>query len=209
MTASASTALTRARAKVGHSNRVGYCLAEIRALYDIPSRYGDASTAWANAVGKHTSTPPPGAPVFWTGGSHGHGHIAIMDVGGYIISTDAPSNGRWGRVPLSWPAQRWGHRYVGWAEGFNGARIPGLPPAAATVRLADLHYGMRDSNSVKALQAALNRHNLSPDLPVTGNFLDQTDAAVRLCQQRHGYGHDAPKHAFVGRQQAVHLGLNV
>lgn len=219
MTASAAQALATARAKVGHANDRGMCLREIRGLYGIPGGISDASAAWSNALGKHTGTPPPGAPVFWTGGSHGHGHIAIMDHGGYIISTDAPNSGRWGRVPLAWPGQRWGVHLQGWAEGWNHVRIPGLPPAAPTpspapggrVNLAELHYGMRNSESVKALQRALNAHSLPAPgnitLPVTGNYLEQTDTVVRTCQQHHGYGHDAPKTSFIGARQAAHLGL--
>jgi hypothetical protein len=218
---SASQALSRAHAKVGHSCRVGYCLQEVRALYGIGGGSPDATTAWNRAIGKHTSTPPPGAPVFWTGGSHGHGHIAVMDHGGYIISTDAPGSGRWGRVPLSWPAQRWGVRLAGWAEGFNGVHIAELPPPSAApapvpapavpshVNIAALHYGMRNSEDVKALQNALNRHPLQHGvtLPVTGNYLEQTDAEVIKCQVQHGFGHDAPKHSFVGARQFSHLGL--
>jgi hypothetical protein len=81
-------------------------------------------------------------------------------------------------------------------------------PAPPSVRLANLKYGLRNDD-VKDLQNALNRHNLSPDLPVTGFYGDQTDAAVRLCQQRHGFGSDAPKHSNVGRSQAAHLGLRI
>lgn len=221
---SASEALSRARAKVGHSNRVGYCLQEVRALYGIGLGAGDATGAWNGAIGKHTSTPPPGAPVFYTHGSHGHGHIAVMDHGGYIISTDAPNSGRWGRVPIHWPEQRWGVRFAGWAEGFNGVHILGLPPAApapppapvpahpaphGNVNIAALHYGARNSEDVKALQRALNAHPLQHGvtLPVTGNYLEQTDAEVIKCQVQHGFGHDAPKHSFVGARQFSHLGL--
>jgi hypothetical protein len=220
VTASAAQALATARAKVGHANDIGMCLREIRSLYGIPGGISDATSAWSNALGKHTSTPPPGAPVFWTGGSHGHGHIAIMDYGGYIISTDAPSSGRWGRVPLAWPGQRWGVRLQGWAEGWNHVHIPGLPPAAAPapapapggrVNLAELHYGMRGSESVKALQRALNAHKLAAPgnvtLPVTGNYLEQTDTVVRADQAQHGFGHDPAKASFIGQRQAAHLGL--
>jgi hypothetical protein len=221
VTASAAQALATARAKVGHANDRGMCLREIRGLYGIPGGISDASAAWSNALGKHTGTPPPGAPVFWTGGSHGHGHIAIMDHGGYIISTDAPNSGRWGRVPLAWPGQRWGVHLQGWAEGWNHVRIPGLPPAAApapapapgqpsgaTVTLANLHYGAVNDD-VKDLQNALNAHHLAGGrtLPVTGKYLDMTDAEVIKCQVQHGFGHDAPKHSFLGARQAAHLGL--
>lgn len=205
MAVSASQALTTARSRVGRSSSPGMCLQVVRSWYGIPAGPADAAAAWAHALGKHTGTPPPGAPVFWTGGSAGHGHIAIADSGGYIIGTDTPTRGRVGRVPLRWVADHWGLRYVGWAEGWNGHRIPGLPPAAR-VNLSQLHYGQRGSDSVVQLQRALNAH-LRLSLPLSGNYLDQTDAAVRRCQQAHGYGSDPARKSFVGPSQARHLGL--
>lgn len=81
-------------------------------------------------------------------------------------------------------------------------------PAPPSVRLTNLRYGLTNDD-VKDLQRALNRHNVSADLPVTGFYGDATDAAVRADQHRHGFGEDAPKHSFVGRSQAAHLGLRV
>ena len=81
------------------------------------------------------------------------------------------------------------------------------------VYLDRLHYGQRDSDSVKALQAALNGHRLAPPgnitLPISGAYLALTDQVVRACQAQHGFGHDAPGQSFVGREQAEHLGLRI
>jgi hypothetical protein len=86
-------------------------------------------------------------------------------------------------------------------------------PAQEGVYLDRLHYGQRDSDSVAALQRALNAHRLAPPgnitLPVSSNYLDQTDTVVRACQAQHGFGHDAPRQSFVGRRQAEHLGLRI
>lgn len=220
MANSALTAHHIARTKVGTYCTPGYCLRYTRGWYAIPSKYGRADTAWSYAIGKHYSATgiPVGAPVFWTGGSAGH--IAIMSTGGYIVSTDAPTRGRIGLVPLSWPAQRWGLRFAGWAEGFNGVRIPGLPPAVspppvapppaggAVVNCANLHYGATNADVID-LQRALNAHKLvgGSTLPVTGYYGDKTDHEVRLCQQQHGYGSDGWHKSFVGPSQARHLGL--
>jgi hypothetical protein len=75
------------------------------------------------------------------------------------------------------------------------------------VYLSKLRYGQRDSDSVARLQDALNRHPLTGGrtLPVTGNYLDQTDAEVRLCQQQHGYGNDPAGASYVGPRQASHI----
>jgi hypothetical protein len=86
-------------------------------------------------------------------------------------------------------------------------------PAQEGVWLDRLHYGQTDSDSVAALQRALNAHRLAPPgnitLPVSSNYLDQTDTVVRACQAQHGFGHDAPRQSFVGRRQAEHLGLRI
>lgn len=75
------------------------------------------------------------------------------------------------------------------------------------VYLSKLHHGQRDSDSVRRLQAALNAHPLQggETLPITGDYLDETDEEVRLCQAQHGYGEDPPGASFVGPSQADHL----
>lgn len=75
------------------------------------------------------------------------------------------------------------------------------------VYLSKLKYGQEDSDSVKRLQAALNKHTLvnGSTLPVTGNYFDQTDNEVRLCQQQHGFGNDPVKKSYVGPSQAAHI----
>ena len=83
----------------------------------------------------------------------------------------------------------------------------GEVPLSGDVYLSKLVYGQQDSDSVKRLQEALNRHPLTggSNLPVTGNYGDQTDKEVRLCQTQHGFGNDAPKKSSVGPKQADHL----
>jgi hypothetical protein len=82
------------------------------------------------------------------------------------------------------------------------------PKPRPKVALANLHYGARNDD-VRDLQRALNAHFGGPDLPVTGFYGDQTDAAVRRDQSAHDLGSDAPKHSSVGPRQAAHLGLVV
>ena len=78
---------------------------------------------------------------------------------------------------------------------------------ALRVLLSELHAGEEDSSSVRRLQRALNGHRRQddPKLMVSGDYDDDTDAAVRICQQRHHLGHDPAGHSFVGAQQAFHL----
>jgi murein DD-endopeptidase MepM/ murein hydrolase activator NlpD len=90
---------------------------------------------------------------------------------------------------------------------------PHDPADTGPVYLDKLHYGQKDSDSVRALQRALNGHRLDAPgnitLPITGNYLGKTDEVVRACQVQHGFGHDAPGTSFVGRRQAEHLGLRI
>jgi hypothetical protein len=101
-----------------------------------------------------------------------------------------------------------------WIDAQKSAPPP--PPAGADfgpVYIDKLHYGQKDSDSVRALQRALNAHRLAAPgnitLVVSGNYLDLTDQVVRACQAQHRYGSDAPRTSFVGRRQAEHLGLRI
>lgn len=193
------------------TNEPGMCLKETRLAYEIPSRFPSAAVAWRYALGKHHGdmTPPYGAPVFYSGGSQGYGHIAIYVGNGLVRSTDAGGRGAMGTAPLRWFYEHWNLPYEGWAEGFNSVRIVGLDegaPPTSSIKLSDLKYGTMNSPSVVALQRKLNVHfNLA--IPRTGNYLDQTDYAVRQCQRRHGFGSDQVHESYVGPRQAHHLGL--
>jgi hypothetical protein len=86
-------------------------------------------------------------------------------------------------------------------------RPPATQPTPPAVHLSMLRYG-NSGPDVKLLQEALNRH-LHLHIPTTGNYLNQTDTAVRQCQREHGYGNDPVGKSFVGSRQAAHLGLRV
>jgi hypothetical protein len=212
----ATPAQAAATYKAQTRNEPGMCLRETRRAYKIAARESSASKAWARAIGRHSGdrTPPYGAPVFWTGGSNGHGHIAIYVGNGYVRSSDATSPGRMGTRLLSWYAPKWGLRYAGWAEGFNGVRIPGLREApqpkptsswaGGPVYVSKLRYGQRDSDSVKRLQYRLNQE-VGAGLPITGNYLAQTDAAVRKWQKKIGDRSDPVRRSSLGPKQARRL----
>lgn len=80
-------------------------------------------------------------------------------------------------------------------------------PTSNKVYLSKLRYGQYDSDSVWYLQDVLNRHTLSggQTLPLTGNYLSETDEEVRLCQKQHGFGNDPVNGSYVGPNQANHL----
>lgn len=113
--------------------RLGRCLQYVRTWLEIPAHWPSASRAWTEADHRHTNrNPPKGAPVFWTGGSHGYGHIALSTGGGYVRSTDAPVAGWVRTMPLSWFDTHWPSlHFVGWAEDLNEQRISWLSTTPA------------------------------------------------------------------------------
>jgi hypothetical protein len=197
-------------------NEAGMCLKEVRTAQGIPSANSNATGAWESAIGRHhdDTSPPVGAPVFWTGGSGGHGHIAIFD-GVNVRSTDAGGSGKMGTKPLSWFASNWGLTYRGWAEGYNGYLVKDLGAdsgsdwSSGDVYLDKLRYGQRDSDSVRRLQYTLNETSIpapgNVTLPITGNYLDQTDEVVRAWQLMIGDTPDPAGASFLGPKQAAAL----
>jgi murein DD-endopeptidase MepM/ murein hydrolase activator NlpD len=91
------------------------------------------------------------------------------------------------------------------AAGAAMHQTTGVPAQTAKVRLSRMLFGVMDSGSVRRLQRTLNRHGVAgdPQLPITGNYLDRTDEAVRRCQQLHGFGQDTAKASFVGAGQPI------
>lgn len=116
----AGTSRKRALDKVGTDYPAGwclkFCLVELFGLYGIGDYDGDGSAdaedyaKAAKAAGQliavtDTADIPAGALVLWTGGSRDHGHAAYSLGDGEIVSTDLPTTGRIGRVPIAkvWP----------------------------------------------------------------------------------------------------------
>ena len=117
-------AAARKQSHDGPQFGVGECLMRVRMCYGIPAQQHDAAAAWRAAKVKHTRTPAPrGYPVFWTGGSHGYGHIAIATGDGNVWSTDIRRPGFFDLCPITEINARWGLTYAGWAEDVNGVAV--------------------------------------------------------------------------------------
>lgn len=106
----------------------GYCLREVRECYGVGPQALDAAGAWSAAKHKHHETNPDriprGAPVFWTGGANGHGHVAIATgYDGMCWSTDIRRPGWFDHVPIEEIQDKWGLTLVGWTEDLNGERV--------------------------------------------------------------------------------------
>lgn len=132
MTHTRAEAVTRAKAV--KSFDTGMCLRWVRTMFAIPAAGdydddgdADAVDAWKRARRRHPGalTPPAGVPVFWTGGSRGHGHVAMSLGNGNVRSTDWPTAGQVGDVDIATLTARWGLPYAGWTEDLNGVTIPG------------------------------------------------------------------------------------
>ena len=182
---------------------IGRCLQYSRTWLEIDPRYPSATVAWNEANVRHTDrNPKDGAPVFWTGGSHGYGHIALHTRNGRIRSTDVLSGGLVSTVTLSWFDTHWpGLKYVGWTEDVNGITIPYLKGdgtdwrATGDVYVAKLHQGVTDSDSVARLRWRLTNHDKMPDNRKPGygsTYGDKTVTAVRYWIEnidgKHGEG---------------------
>lgn len=177
---SVSSALKLAQAYKTYAS--GMCLKFVRSLYNVPVVYPDAATAWRNTKYRHTSTPPKGVPVWWTGGSRGFGHVAISAGGGYVISTDYPSKGRVGKVKISTLTKAWGQTYRGWSEDINGYRVYKAAKKEAKYKPPAFPKGIgprKSKPSAVKLQRALKKAGFMPkSVKENPNYGPQTRAAV-------------------------------
>lgn len=113
----------------------GWCLVFVRTAFGVAARQPDAASAWANAERKHPVTSgaqvPRGVPVFWTGGSHGHGHIALSRGDGTVWTTDFVRKGKVDVARIDDITRGWGLNLAGWTEDLNGVTVytPPKPPA--------------------------------------------------------------------------------
>lgn len=111
------------------ANWSGLCLKFVRTQFGLVGRYPSAYSAWlgaggAKGVNTHTLLrPPANVPVFWSGGPHGYGHVAIADGQGRVWSTDILRKGKVDLVPLATIHAKWGLKYLGWTETLNGIRV--------------------------------------------------------------------------------------
>ncbi len=96
------------------------CLQDVRMSLGVGQKYPDATAAWYATKKRHTGTPPPGVPVWWTGG---HGHVALSAGGGYAWSNDILRKGQIDKVPIELITKKWGKPYQGWSEDINDVDV--------------------------------------------------------------------------------------
>lgn len=158
-TGSAAVAWARARRSWSPT---GMCLVFSRSAFNVGSYYGSAAAAWRSAVHKHYGTPPPGVPVFWTGGSHGYGHVAVSLGGGLVRTTDWPRAHVVSTARISDIHRAWGHTYAGWTEDVNRVRIYQPGGGRPTVDASKTAYAVHHSS--KYSQGKLLKHAVASEV---------------------------------------------
>jgi hypothetical protein len=208
---SPQSALAWARGR--RSFQSGMCLKFVRTCYNVPPLHASAAIAWNKSRFRHSSTPPKGVPVWWTGGSRGFGHVAISDGGGFVISTDSGGKGRVGRTTISHITRAWHQTYRGWTEDINGVRVfragssapaataaPKKPartpprgrPTVSASAVANLFRRKQKHNAVLLIQKALAAEVGLDFSSGPGTPGPRTRAAYQKWQQRLGFrGNDA------------------
>jgi hypothetical protein len=86
---------------------------------------GDAISLWRGMPKKYRRVgiekmrdAPAGALLFWEGGSQGHGHVAMSDGKGHVLSTDLPDTGFFGRVKVDDVTDAFKQTPKGWTFPF-------------------------------------------------------------------------------------------
>lgn len=171
MTNTPTEAMAAARQQSLHGPQFGEgeCLWRVHDCYGVGNKYPDAATAFSHTKFRHSTPAPEGVPVWWTGGSHGFGHVAISVGGGICWTTDFKRPGYFDLAPISEITRAWGLTYQGWTEDINDVRVIVIP-------LNTRWYRVR-----KALLATLNSPdalNIEPNRRLVRAFLATTRAAL-------------------------------
>lgn len=122
-----------AQAQHDHPSRnwSGYCLIFVRTALGVGAKYSTAANAWWGAKHKHVVSEgrgiPRGVPVFWTGGSHGYGHVALSRGDGTCWTTDFVRPGKVDVAHIDQITDGWHLHLAGWSEDLNGVRVYTAP----------------------------------------------------------------------------------
>lgn len=135
---------------------VGQCLRTVRQFYKVSSKYGTAAESWQAAEHKHFTKDgrdcPRGAPVWWTGGSKGAGHVAISCGGGVCISTDWKEPGRLAYAKIDDITTQWALDFKGYTREINDVVVWRPRVANDVVHLSNLVPGKRHADVLKVKQ---------------------------------------------------------
>jgi hypothetical protein len=190
------------------------CLYHVQTWLGAPWSGPYAEWSWHKWGGQHPGdkNPPPGVPVYWHNPRSKYGHIALSVGGGRVRTTDFP-RGHVSEHSIDYVTRAWGLRYLGWSSRIGGRSIPGIRSSAPSrshgsghhVYVNKLHYGQKNSDSVKEMQRRLIKLGFRIPAGVTGNYFGQTDRAVRAWQRHIGDRPDRAGHSSIGPRQAARL----
>lgn len=128
----------------------GLCLMTVRQYYGVGAGVPTAAASWAMSDHKRRVASgvdcPRGTPVYWTGGSHGAGHIAISTGGGNCFSTDWKEAGRIDRARIDDITSHWGLNFQGYSFEVNGVQVWKPAGPIGTVHLSNLKPGKRNKD---------------------------------------------------------------
>lgn len=179
-------AWSKARKFVG----VGECLATVRQYYAVPPKYLTAADSWQAAEHKHFAKSgievPRGAPVWWTGGSSGAGHVAISVGGGLCLSTDWKEPGKIDYARIDDITATWALNFKGWTRELNDVVVWRPAPAGPVVHLSNLLPGRRNDD-VLALKKRLSEKGYKGFIVKSSKFGRGLKAAYAAYQRRLGY----------------------
>jgi len=140
--------------------------------------FDDAISMWRGIPDKYRRhgiakmrTAPAGALLFWEGGSDLHGHVAISDGTGNVLSTDLPDPGFMGRVRVDdvFPAQE----PKGWTFPFF--ELAPIDHARSELRDLDMVAGLQ-RDTIACAKKAIRAVNSTADK-------DKLRAVVRDCRR--------------------------
>jgi hypothetical protein len=120
----------RYQERYGRAFDSGMCLKETHDAYLVPSDgTPDATTGWERTRRKFFHRWVPGAFMWWTGGSHGHGHVAICAwKKGFIRTVDYPHMGHWNTVTVAELEKAWPNiKYAGMSLDIDGVKVRRMP----------------------------------------------------------------------------------
>lgn len=187
-----SQAIARARAGVLNNTfwGVGQCLRTVRGYYGVDSKYETAAESWEAAEHKHYAKSgtdvPRGAPVWWTGGSDGAGHVAISIGGGLCISTDWKEQGRSAYARIDDITELWGLDFKGWTREVNDVVVWRPSQPVGTVALANLKPGKRNKD-VLALKKRMKEKGYGGFIVSSEKYGGGIQRAYKKYQNRLGF----------------------
>lgn len=167
----AAVAAARQQSEHGPPFAPNLCKRQTRLAFSVPSDGStNAATAWTRTDHRLPDSAPwtPGALVWWTGGTGGHGHVAFCAYRtGYVWSVDIKRPGYWDRVPLEQITRTWPRlKFAGRSRDIDGVivapvRLPATPvidaALASAVKARDARTGGKVREQLALAVTALQR----------------------------------------------------